>query len=138
MSQLRTLVVSYKWLSLFAGMMILLSMGAPATAWSQQMSAQTAAPNPVGTVFTYQGRLSTNSGPATGAYDFQFTLYDAETGGTVIGAAQTQANINVNAGVFTVPLDFGAGAFPTPPAGSASPCGRRVVAIFETLAPHNP
>lgn len=138
MSQLRTLVVSYKWLSLFAGMIILLGMGAPATAWSQQMSEQAAAPNPVGTVFTYQGRLSTNSGPATGAYDFQFTLYDAETDGNVIGATQTQSNINVNAGVFAVQLDFGAGAFPGAPRWlsiAVRPAGN---GEFEALTPRQP
>ena len=30
-----------------------------------------------GTVFTYQGRLSDNGGPANGQYDLRFTLYNA-------------------------------------------------------------
>jgi len=34
------------------------------------------------TSFTDQGKLSDGGGPATGSYDFQFTLWDALSGGT--------------------------------------------------------
>ena len=34
-----------------------------------------------GTAFTYQGRLADNGAPANGAYDFQFTIFDALSGG---------------------------------------------------------
>jgi hypothetical protein len=34
------------------------------------------------TVFTYQGKLGSAGQPANGAHDFQFRLFDAETGGT--------------------------------------------------------
>ncbi len=40
---------------------------------------------PLGTTFTYQGRLSSGTNPANGLYDFNFVLYDAETAGTPQG-----------------------------------------------------
>ncbi len=63
------------------------------------------------TAFTYQGKLSNNSNPATGNYDMQFKLFDALSGGTQIGATITNPTVAVAAGVFSVALDFGAGAF---------------------------
>jgi len=65
------------------------------------LSAQT-------TSFTYQGKLSNNSTPATGNYDFEFRLYDAASGGTQQGVTQTLTNVAVMAGIFSVGLDFGA------------------------------
>ncbi len=67
---------------------------------------------PVGTAFTYQGRLIKDGNPVNGTADFQFSLWDAATGGTQIGTIQTKTNVNVTNGVFTIPdLDFGATAF---------------------------
>src|ERR1043166_5834672 len=34
--------------------------------------------------FTYQGQLKNNGQPVSANYDFQFTLYDAASGGAVI------------------------------------------------------
>ncbi len=67
-----------------------------------------------GTSFTYQGRLNDDSVPATGIYDFQFTLYGAATSGSPIGGTATAADLEVENGLFTVQLDFGAGAFEGP------------------------
>jgi hypothetical protein len=39
------------------------------------------------TAFTYQGRLTDAGNPANGNYDLRFQLYDAPTGGNVIGGA---------------------------------------------------
>jgi hypothetical protein len=64
------------------------------------------------TQFTYQGRLTDNSLPANGTYDFQFKLFDAPNGGAQVGTTVSLTNINVSSGIFTVTLDFGAGAFP--------------------------
>jgi hypothetical protein len=60
------------------------------------------------TSFTYQGKLSNNSTPATGNYDFEFRLYDAASGGSQQGTTQALTNVAVMAGIFTVGLDFGA------------------------------
>src|SRR5258705_7950186 len=65
------------------------------------------------TVFTYQGRLTDAGSPATGAYDLQFKLYDAVTGGSQIGAIATVDDVAVSGGIFTVTLDFGAAGLPS-------------------------
>jgi hypothetical protein len=72
--------------------------------FSQTSFAQT-------TEFTYQGRLLSGGLPASGNHDFQFSLYDAETGGNQIGSTVTLTEVSVNNGVFSVRIDFG-NAFP--------------------------
>jgi hypothetical protein len=62
---------------------------------------------PLGTAFTYQGRLIDANEPADGLYDLQFTLYDAMTEGAVVGSAVNKADMNVTDGYITVELDFG-------------------------------
>ena len=69
------------------------------------------AQTPLGTAFTYQGRLIDSGNPANGQYDLQFALYDALAAGNQVGSTLTQTNTSVSGGVFTVLLDFGAGAF---------------------------
>jgi hypothetical protein len=65
--------------------------------------------DPVGTAFTYQGRLADGGNPATGSYDLKFTLYDGGPG--AVAGPLTNAAVPVSNGLFTVTLDFGAGAF---------------------------
>lgn len=64
------------------------------------------------TAFTYQGRLTDAGNPANGSYDLQCRLFDALNGGTQQGASVALENVAVANGIFTVQLDFGAGAFP--------------------------
>jgi hypothetical protein len=66
---------------------------------------------PAGTSFTYQGHLTDNGLPGDGPFDFSFTLFDAGTGGSQVGPTVTQDDVAVADGLFTVSLDFGAGAF---------------------------
>ncbi len=61
----------------------------------------------VGSAFTYQGYLTDGSNPASGAYDFQFTLYNALSSGSQVGSIVAKSNITVTKGLFTVILDFG-------------------------------
>jgi hypothetical protein len=59
------------------------------------------------TAFTYQGQL--NAGgvlPSGQTYQFTFTLYDALTGGSVVGAPINQAILVGSGGLFTTDLDF--------------------------------
>ena len=63
---------------------------------------------PVGTAFTYQGRLRSAGQPANGNYDLKFTLYDAVSGSGQVGSPVTNAPVIVTNGNFTVSLDFGA------------------------------
>lgn len=62
------------------------------------------------TAFTYQGQLHDNGTNANGAYTLIFKLYDSASGGNQIGSGITNTPSLVN-GLFTVNLDFGAGAF---------------------------
>ena len=72
-------------------------------------SATTAA---MGTAFTYQGQLRKSGAPVTGSCNFQFSLFDAASGGAQIGATQTKSGVSVSNGLFTIPdLDFGSDAF---------------------------
>ncbi len=63
---------------------------------------------PQSTTFTYQGKLNANGIPAAGqTLQFTFTLYDAATGGTVIGTPISQSILVGTNGLFTADLDFG-------------------------------
>ncbi len=66
------------------------------------------------TAFSYQGRLTDGGAAANGTYDMEFRLFDMPTvgTGTQIGSTITRAAVTVTAGIFTVSLDFGVGAFP--------------------------
>jgi hypothetical protein len=62
------------------------------------------------TAFTYQGQLRDGGTNAYGAYTMIFKLYDAATNGNQVGVAITNSP-NLFNGLFSVNLDFGAGAF---------------------------
>ena len=61
------------------------------------------------TAFTYQGKLSQSGNPASGGFDMQFSLYDSPTVGlgSLNGSVIAVPGVAVNAGIFTVALDFG-------------------------------
>src|SRR5262249_55609966 len=59
------------------------------------------------TAFTYQGRLQESGALANGPHDFRFRLYDAATGGTLVGNPVCVDNAGVTGGLFTVQVDFG-------------------------------
>lgn len=82
-----------------------------ATSSATALVALPDAPSAIGTMFTYQGRLTDGGAPANGFYDFEFRLYDALSGGAQVGNTLTPGDINVSNGLFTVSLDFGASAF---------------------------
>jgi hypothetical protein len=69
------------------------------------------AQQPLGSAFTYQGKLELSSEAVTGSADFQFRLFNAATGGAQIGNLLSVNNVTVTDGVFTVPIDFGTNAF---------------------------
>ncbi len=66
---------------------------------------------PMGTAFTYQGRLADGLNAANGRYDLKFNLYNASAAGSLISGPITNASIVVSNGLFTTTLDFGAVAF---------------------------
>jgi len=62
---------------------------------------------PLGTEFTYQGVLSDGGVPAAGTFDFRFFLYDAEAGGSQVGAMVLVEDLVVADGRISTQLDFG-------------------------------
>jgi hypothetical protein len=66
---------------------------------------------PMGTAWTYQGRLIDANYPADGLYDFEFKLFDDPCLGTQQGGAIEVNDLDVVDGYFTVELDFGGGVF---------------------------
>ncbi|HNX50435.1 MAG TPA: tail fiber domain-containing protein, partial [Thermoanaerobaculaceae bacterium] len=93
----------------------------------------------LGSAITYQGRLLDAGTAATGSYDLEFRLFDAEQSGSQVGSTITRTSVAVVDGVFTATLDFGASAF-----GSAArwlQIGVRTggtSGAFTTLAPRQP
>ena len=93
------------------------------------------------TAFTYQGQLHDSGTNANGNYAMIFALYPAASGGSQIGGSFTNILTLAN-GLFTVNLDFGAGAFD----GTARwldikvgfTNGANVVTSAETLSPRVP
>ena len=66
---------------------------------------------PMGTAFTYQGRLIDANSAADGPYDLQFRLYDGPSDGNQLGSTIDIDELDIIDGYFTVALDFGAGIF---------------------------
>ena len=67
--------------------------------------------DPIGTAFTYQGRLDRAGEPVSDGCDFVFRLWDSEVDGNQIGSAVSVDALDVVDGLFTVELDFGDAAF---------------------------
>ncbi|MBC7226206.1 MAG: hypothetical protein H5T61_03115 [Thermoflexales bacterium] len=66
----------------------------------------------MGTAFTYQGQLKKDGNPVNGTCDFQFSLWNAASGGGQLGLTLTRSDVDVNNGLFTIPdLSFGADRF---------------------------
>ncbi len=62
--------------------------------------------------FTYQGRLSDGSaGVDAPSARIQFTLWNAESGGSQIGSAWVSHPVGITDGIFTTLVDFGSAAF---------------------------
>jgi hypothetical protein len=65
------------------------------------------------TTITYTGQLLTAAGVpvSNGTYDFQFSLFNASTGGAQVGSTLSVTSVPVEDGVFYVQLSFGTTAF---------------------------
>jgi hypothetical protein len=82
------------------------------------VAATASAQTPLGSAWTYQGRLAQSGSPASGSIPMVFTLWDAASAGNQVGPTLTfngvggnPPPVSVSNGVFTVSLDFGAGVF---------------------------
>src|SRR3989442_4674589 len=65
---------------------------------------------PLGTEFTYNGRLTGGGAASSVAHDFTFRLCATATGGTPL-ASVVNLNVPVANGLFATPVDFGPGYF---------------------------
>ncbi|MCC7293583.1 MAG: hypothetical protein IT449_16120 [Phycisphaerales bacterium] len=65
----------------------------------------------LGSAFTFQGRLKQDGSPLNASADFEFTLWDAASGGNPVGTVSPATSVNVVDGLFTVSIDFGVAAF---------------------------
>jgi trimeric autotransporter adhesin len=91
-----------------------------------------------GTAFTYQGRLNTNGVAYTGAAEFQFTLWDAASGGSAVATNNPASLVaTLTDGLFTVTLDFGLNPFNGQPRFLDTEV-RTVIGPFTTLTPRQP
>jgi hypothetical protein len=68
----------------------------------------------VGTAFSYQGELLDGGAAVNDTCDFEFTLWDTDSGGAQVGSTLTPT-ITVADGRFTTTLDFGTNVFPGAP-----------------------
>jgi len=69
---------------------------------------------PLGTTFTYQGRLAIGGGGTPDPADrfgYRFSLFDVPSGGIQLTDTVTHASIPYADGLFTLPLDFGSNTF---------------------------
>jgi hypothetical protein len=66
---------------------------------------------PLGTAFTYQGKIAQNGTDVSEICDFRFGVWDAQAGGAQVATAINALNVQVTEGTFTVELDYGAGIF---------------------------
>jgi hypothetical protein len=100
---------------LFSMTMILLTsiflLAQSAHVGAQEAVGDASADVALGTAFTYQGRLKDNNSPANGVYDFQFSIFDAVSGGSQIGANLEKGDVSVKDGYFAVSIDFGSNVF---------------------------
>jgi hypothetical protein len=65
---------------------------------------------PLETAFNYQGRLTDGTSQANGIYHFNFELFDAPLGGSLLNDRERE-DVVVSNGLFNVVLDFGPNAF---------------------------
>lgn len=62
------------------------------------------------TAFIYQGSLTDGGSPASGAFQMQFKLFDALSGGAQVGSTIADLPVSASQGVFAAQLDFGSNA----------------------------
>lgn len=75
------------------------------------MLSQSASAQVLGTAFTYQGQLTESDQAANGLFDLQICLFDSPSNPVALVCASDFGDVPVEAGVFTLSVDFGAAPF---------------------------
>jgi len=75
------------------------------------LDSRLSAAMPMGTAFTYQGKLNDGTGPASGTYDFHFGVYETAKRWSADRSGRYQQPRGRQHDLFTVILDFGASVF---------------------------
>ena len=75
------------------------------------LSAAAVSGAPLGTAFTYSGRLMYQNKPANGSFDLEVKLFDAANGPNQVGQTINVNGLNFVNGLFVTSLDFGGGVF---------------------------
>jgi len=88
-------------------MLTILVMALAVLVWPAEVSKA----SPMGTAWTYQGRLMDANSPANGLYDLQFKLYDSPSDGNQLASIIDINELDVLDGYLTVLLDFGSDVF---------------------------
>ncbi|MGH7989505.1 MAG: WD40/YVTN/BNR-like repeat-containing protein, partial [Limisphaerales bacterium] len=88
-----------------------------------------------GTAFTYQGQLNSGGSPASGLYNFTFTIFNSSNGVSPATATLTNSSVAVTNGLFTTTLDFGGSVFNGNPAWLEIAVTTNGDANFVTLSP---
>jgi len=91
-----------------------------------------------GTAFSYQGRLNDAGTPATGLYDFTFTVFDVEAAGAALPGTVVLDAVPVTNGVFSVALDFGPNIFTGPSRWLETTVRINGVGVPSLLSPRTP
>jgi hypothetical protein len=92
--------------TLFLGAMLMTWPAPTQTAFANHKQGKEPKPHLAQSAFTYQGQLKDGGVPAEGSYDFQFTVYTAQTGGDELGSVVFEDMV-LTKGLFKVELDFG-------------------------------
>lgn len=98
------------WFGMYAFLLMLFLVGQRVLrgADEQRLLAGTSA---LGTAFAYQGSLSNSLGAVTGICDLRLALYEGTNGGDALAGPLALNGVSVQNGLFSVQVDFGAGAF---------------------------
>src|SRR5262245_61475876 len=91
-----------------------------------------------GTAFTYQGRLNDAGAPANGSYDLLFRVYDVPAGGSPLTVFPFIRSVEVNDGLFSLPIDFGAAPFAGNPVYLEMEIRTNGAANYTTILPRQP
>ncbi len=95
-----------RWLTPNGGTLLLIvALIATAQVWAKPLTSPTNAPGPSATTVNYQGRLADSGGtPLDGPYGMSFSLWDADTDGSLVWGPEGHAAVPVSEGLFSVGL----------------------------------